>query len=165
MQHLAKSTMTRDDRQPACCGVIIHAKRHNVYIYIYIYGSRLVWQRSGCPKSAKQICSNVMEGVCERWARWPSRGIRNFCLEVNTSDLGADISEVLLGGERCQLLGRPWGPVGPWDAIAPWDLKKGHGCDTCRRNDLVRICQNYVQCMAKSIILCIKFDRIYSNLI
>jgi hypothetical protein len=30
--------MTGDDRQPACCGVIIHAKSHNnVYIYIYIY--------------------------------------------------------------------------------------------------------------------------------
>ena len=32
------STMTGDDRQPACCGVIIHAKSHNnVYIYIYIF--------------------------------------------------------------------------------------------------------------------------------
>lgn len=37
----------------------------------------------------------------------PSSGAEGAEIKVNTSDLGADISEVLLGGERCQLLGRP----------------------------------------------------------
>ena len=89
------------------------------------------------------------------WERWPSRAIRNCRLEVNTSDLGAGISEVLLGGERCQLLGRPCmgscRTLGCHGAMRSW---KGAPCDACRTNYLVRICQSpydFLHCMTNSV--------------